>query len=97
MTINPDIDKLRILLPHWVDHNDMHLKEMRRWRLALGDDAPAAADFLDDAIERMEAAGRAFLAALAALGEGSKHGLHTHGGQHAHFTPEGLGEDRSGE
>jgi nickel/cobalt exporter len=26
-----EIEKLKVLLPHWIDHNDSHIQERERW------------------------------------------------------------------
>lgn len=57
------VDKLRVLLPHWIEHNDQHVADLRRWRRALHDQAPLAASMMDMAITQMEDAGRALAAA----------------------------------
>jgi hypothetical protein len=31
-----ETDKLRVLLPHWVEHNDEHAGEFRRWAESAG-------------------------------------------------------------
>lgn len=42
-------EKLRVLIPHWIEHNREHADEFRRWASQAGDAAPdilAAADAL---------------------------------------------------
>ncbi|WP_101249355.1 hypothetical protein [Telmatospirillum siberiense] len=60
-------DKLKVLLPHWIEHNDRHVAELRRWRRALHDQAPLAASMMDMAITQMEDAGRALAATAREL------------------------------
>lgn len=57
------VDKLKVLLPHWIKHNEEHVAELRRWRRALHAQAPLAASMMDMAITQMEDAGRALAAA----------------------------------
>jgi hypothetical protein len=38
-----ETDKLRVLIPHWIEHNSEHADEFRRWAEQAGD---AAADIL---------------------------------------------------
>jgi hypothetical protein len=26
-----EVDKLRVLIPHWIEHNDEHAEEFKRW------------------------------------------------------------------
>ncbi len=78
------VDKLKVLLPHWVEHNDQHLAELRRWRRALRDHAPLAASMMDLAITQLEEAGRALAAAGDELGADARDGdTSRHGGHGA--------------
>jgi len=58
-------EKLRALLPHWIEHNTEHESEFRRWAELAG---PAQAD-LDAAADQLEAANGALAAALVKLDE----------------------------
>ena len=42
MTMNEQ-EKLRVLIPHWIEHNEEHADEFRRWAEQAGE---AAADIL---------------------------------------------------
>jgi hypothetical protein len=57
-------EKLRALLPHWIEHNAEHAAEFRRWAAAAGS---AVAD-IEVAASRMEAANEALAEALVKLG-----------------------------
>jgi len=35
-----DLEKLRVLIPHWIEHNQEHADEFRRWAKQVGDAAP---------------------------------------------------------
>jgi len=59
-----DLEKLRVLLPHWCAHNAEHAAEFRTWAEKAG---AARADILD-AAEHLERANRALEAALKRLG-----------------------------
>lgn len=59
-----EIKKLRILIPHWIEHNDEHADEFRRWAEHAAD---AAADLLT-AAEWLEKASKSLQAALEKLG-----------------------------
>jgi hypothetical protein len=78
------VDKLKVLLPHWVEHNDQHLAELRRWRRALRNQAPLAASMMDLAITQMEEAGRALAATGRELDakDGQRDLVLHHGGHH---------------
>jgi hypothetical protein len=32
-----EVDKLRVLIPHWIEHNDEHAEEFRRWGEQAGE------------------------------------------------------------
>lgn len=35
-----EVDKLRVLIPHWIEHNDEHAEEFRRWGEQAGESSP---------------------------------------------------------
>lgn len=67
-------DKLRVLIPHWIEHNEEHAGEFRRWLEAAGDDAREHVRAAADAMLR---ANSELAAALTALG-GPLEGHHHH-------------------
>ncbi len=64
MTTMSDQDKLQALLPHWIEHNEEHAAEFRRWAESAPSDV--AAD-IEEAARRMEAANEALADALRKL------------------------------
>jgi hypothetical protein len=64
MAGHDEMDKLRALIPHWIDHNEGHAEEFRNWSTKAGD----AAQDIEDAATRMEAANDALREALIQLG-----------------------------
>jgi alcohol dehydrogenase YqhD (iron-dependent ADH family) len=63
-----DLAKLRVLLPHWIDHNEDHANSFRRWAAkarALGQEETAQR--IEEAIEQMAACNEALTAALELL------------------------------
>ena len=72
--------KLRILLPHWIDHNGEHAREFREWAERAG---PAKASILS-AARLVEEANERLEEALETLG-GPLERHHTH--DHAHDHP----------
>ncbi len=64
MTSREEIDKLRVLIPHWIDHNRGHAEEFRSWSTRAG----VAAQDIIAAATRMEAANDALREALIQLG-----------------------------
>lgn len=62
-----DLARLRILLVHWVEHNEEHLHDLRSWATrarAAGQEGMVSS--MDRAIEHMEACNQALLEALEA-------------------------------
>jgi hypothetical protein len=57
-------DKLRVLIPHWIEHNKEHADEFRRWAEQAGD---ASADILA-AAEAMAHINESLVSALEKLG-----------------------------
>jgi len=54
-----ELEKLRVLIPHWIEHNQEHANEFRKWAEQGGDAAPeilAAADNLKQASTALEIA-----------------------------------------
>ena len=54
-----DKEKLRLLLPHWIEHNQEHAAEFREWARRVdagGEHILAAADQLDQANRSLEQA-----------------------------------------
>lgn len=50
-------EKLRVLLPHWIEHNMEHAQEFRRWAAqagASGIHIKAAASLIEDANQELE-------------------------------------------
>ena len=63
-----DLDKLRILLPHWIEHNEEHADSFQRFvarARELGREEMAQR--IEEAVERMAACNQALRAALEAL------------------------------
>ncbi len=54
-----ETDKLRVLLPHWIEHNGEHAWEFRTWAERAGtarDALVAAADLVEEANAQLEEA-----------------------------------------
>ena len=63
-----DQERVKVLLPHWMEHNAEHAEEFRRWAervRAIGH--AAAADRITAAARAMEQANAELEAALASL------------------------------
>lgn len=57
-------DKLRVLIPHWIEHNQEHVEEFKRWTENAGN----AATDLQSAVEALEQVNLILSAALEKLG-----------------------------
>lgn len=83
MSEKTGVEKLRILLPHWIDHNNSHIAEFTKWRQVVAEETGGqAVERLDEAVAAMEKAGRALNEALAELG--GELGGHHHHHHHEH-------------
>lgn len=74
-----DLDKLRALLPHWIEHNAEHAAEFRTWverAQTLGQEH--AAEQLAAAIAKMDAANHHLQDALEHLGGAFDASNHDH-------------------
>lgn len=72
-------EKLRVLLPHWIEHNQGHATEFRRWSAAARtENMEEVATLIDRAADIMEEADRLLSEALIKAGGPS------HGGHHPH-------------
>ncbi len=77
------IEKLRILLPHWIQHNRGHVEECGKWSaLARQAGETGVADHIESAIAAMNQAGvlldKALLAAGGKIPEAAGHHHHHH-------------------
>jgi hypothetical protein len=83
MSMN-DIEKLRVLLPHWLEHNASHADDYRLWiERARAAGADHVAERLAAAVERLEGISGDLQGALALLGGPSTHADHQHPHEHA--------------
>jgi hypothetical protein len=64
-----EIEKLRALLPHWIEHNHDHALEFGRWASTAEEAGhQVAADLIRQAIQRVQQANDDLEKALATLG-----------------------------
>lgn len=83
------LEKLQILLPHWVEHNQNHAAEFLKWSAAArADGAEKLASLLDQAAANMKATDsilkQAVTEAGAPAGEPHHCHCHAHGHDHGH-------------
>lgn len=72
-----ETEKLRILIPHWLEHNEEHAEEFRRWAEKAG---AASVDILA-AVDALHQVNHALAAALEKLG-GAASEPHSHSHTH---------------
>jgi len=63
-----ELDKLRVLLPHWIDHNRSHIAEFEKWQGVAAEEGSPASACLVEAVAAMTRAGEALSQVLAELG-----------------------------
>jgi len=78
-----DIEKLRTLLPYWIEHNAEHANDFRVWieRIRPGGYAHVV-EHLEAAIERIESANHDLQGALEHLGAPHEAASHDHAHHH---------------
>ena len=85
MTTKSDLEKLQILLPHWLDHNQSHAEEFDKWSAVAKEAGQGeAASLIAAAAARLREADQALTAALAKVGGGKSGEGHHHGHDHDH-------------
>ncbi|MBU0676313.1 MAG: hypothetical protein KJ950_16860 [Proteobacteria bacterium] len=75
-----ELEKVRVMLPHWIEHNNSHVAEFIKWQQTFegrSETEEAAAKFAE-AVQSLEAAGAALTEALASLGGPLEHHGHHH-------------------
>ncbi len=85
MSDKTPIEKLRILLPHWIEHNHSHEAEFKKWAKLIRNEKSmaAVAALLDKAIISMEETDKILAEALSKIGGPSlEHHHHHHGHGH---------------
>jgi len=68
-----ETEKLQMLIPHWLEHNEEHAEEYRRWAKKAG---VASADILA-AVDALKEVNQALATSLEKLGGATSH-PHTH-------------------
>lgn len=73
-----EIEKLRMLLPHWIEHNSGHESECVKWSdIARKEGLDKVAEHIDAAVETMKEVNERLQKALAEAG-GPAEGHHHH-------------------
>ena len=75
-----ELEKLQVLLPHWIEHNQGHAEECQKWAGTVGQGDVQSS--LNAAFETMELVTHHLDKALAAAGGPKKDGDHHHHHHH---------------
>ncbi len=79
-----EIDKLRILIPHWIEHNEGHEADCKKWSdIAKVEGLDKVAIHIDAAVIKMAEVNTLLEKALAEAGGPAEHS-HDHHGHHHH-------------
>ncbi len=74
-----ELDKLRVLLPHWIEHNDGHGVESAKWIAVARDTGQEeVAEYITEAVEAMDQVSDLLKKALEKAGGLLKDGEHHH-------------------
>lgn len=91
-----DLEKLRVMLPHWIDHNQSHEGEFARWAEKSAAASPETARLLHDAVHSLQKARTSLEAALEQAGGAleTPDGAHaTQSHEHSHEHGQSHGPD----
>ncbi len=79
-----ELEKLQVLLPHWIEHNRGHAEECNKWAIlaAKESDAEKVAANLNAAFTAMEEVNTHLEKALAAAGGATPESAHKHHHHH---------------
>jgi molecular chaperone GrpE (heat shock protein) len=73
-----ELEKLRVLIPHWLEHSHSHQHEFEKWEaVAKNEGQAAAAEAIEKALQKLVKADKYLRKALEALG-GAVAGPHEH-------------------
>ncbi len=86
-----NVEKLRVMLQHWIEHNKGHVEEFEKWRSTMVDEGHTSiAEHITEAVKTMATVNVQLEKALVEAGgsksdkeEGHHHGHH-HGDHHHH-------------
>ena len=75
-----DIEKLQMLITHWLQHNESHGQEYAKWAAVAREAGyPATAEKIEQAVDLLAKADKAFEKALESVGGPAKgHQAHHH-------------------
>lgn len=74
-----DLEKLQMLLTHWLQHNESHGSEYLKWAAVAREDGHATtAEFIEQALEFLKKADESLGKALESVGGPSQEHQHHH-------------------
>jgi hypothetical protein len=74
-----NVEKLRVMLQHWIEHNMGHVEEFEKWQATMTEDGqPSLAIHIADAIKTMGEVNVQLEKALEEAGGPSEEGHHHH-------------------
>ena len=80
-----NVEKLRVLLQHWIEHNDGHVEEFEKWRKTMAEDGKQVlATHIGDAIAAMATVNEKLTKALTDVGGPPDKGDGDHDHHHHH-------------
>ena len=80
-----DLEKLQVLLTHWLQHNESHGSEYLKWaEVARQGGHAATAEFIEQAAALLKKADKSFEKALESVGGPSQGHEHEHHHHHHH-------------
>ncbi|MFH0781947.1 MAG: hypothetical protein V2B20_08345 [Pseudomonadota bacterium] len=85
-----NIEKLRVMLQHWIEHNKGHMEEFEKWRATMKDEGQISlADHIHTTVELMASVNSQLEKTLTVAGgpkkdEDDHHHHHDHHGHHHH-------------
>lgn len=80
-----NIDKLRVLLKHWIDHNGGHVEEFAKWQTIMVEEKKeGTAASLEQAMQQMNKVSDILQEALDELGGPADDSDHHHHHHHHH-------------
>jgi len=78
-----DLEKLQMLLTHWLQHNESHGSEYLKWaEVARQDGHATTAEFIEQAVDFLKKADKSLGKALESVGGPSKEYQHHHHHHH---------------
>lgn len=80
-----ELEKLQVLLPHWIEHNRGHAEECAKWAELAGQESGTGevASNLKEALAAMDVVSGHLEKALVAAGGAKSHGEHGHHHHHS--------------